>query len=83
MDRARALPCVLCAMLGQVQTTPTNLHHLREGQGMSQRASNFLICALCSECHQGALGFHGSRALLKIAKVDEHDLLAATIEALA
>ena len=80
--RVRSLSCVLCDMLGQRQTTPTNVHHPREGQGMSQRADHFLSIALCQECHQGKLGIHGDRTLLRIAKVDEMDLLAATVERL-
>lgn len=81
--RVAALGCVLCAMLGQPQTTRTHVHHMRDGQGMGQRASDFLAIALCADCHQGPQGLHGDRTLLKIAKVTEIGLLAATIEALA
>lgn len=50
---------------------------------MGQRASDFLTVALCPDCHQGPLGVHGDRALLRIHKVDELDLLARTIAALS
>lgn len=82
ITEVRSLPCVLCTKLGRRQETPTEAHHIREGQGISQRASDFLTVALCHECHQGPLGIHGNRTLLKLAKVSELDLLAATIEAM-
>ena len=57
-------------------------HHIREGQGMSQRASDFLAIPLCPDCHQGGMGIHGDRTLLRIHKLTELDLLARTIELL-
>lgn len=81
MAEVKSVPCVLCSLLGQGQTTPTEAHHIREGQGMSQRASDWLTVALCRACHREDLGIHGNRALLKLAKVSELDLLAATIAA--
>ena len=80
-SRVARLPCMLGEALGE-QHWPVSLHHIREGQGMSQRASDFLVIPLCRECHQGPLGVHGDRSLLRIAKVSELDLLAMTIEAL-
>lgn len=83
MSRVRGLPCVLCAALGMPQASHTTAHHIREGQGMAQRAHDMLTVALCRECHQGPQGVHGDRTLLRIAKVSELDLLAITLEALA
>lgn len=89
LQRIRALPCVLCDMLGQAQQFPTSVHHIRTGQGMSERASHYLTIPLCNDpqrrggCHQGDEGVHGDRTLLRIAKLDELDLLAATIERLS
>ena len=80
MDRVREVGCILCKLLDQRQESRTDLHHIREGQGMAQRAQNWLVVPLCHDgCHQGPAGIHGSRALLRIAKVDEMDLLAATL----
>ena len=76
LSRVASLSCVLCG------SKPVQVHHLREGQGMSQRASDFLTVALCPECHQGANGLHGNRSLLRIRHLEELDLLALTIEAL-
>lgn len=76
MDKVASLPCSVCG------TRPVELHHLREGRGMSQRASNYLVVPLCPECHRGSLGFHGDKTRMRILKLDELDLLARTIEVL-
>lgn len=77
-DAVQSLGCVLCDMLDLMPTSRTTLHHIREGQGMGQRASDWLVVPLCEDCHQGKGGIHGDRSLLKIAKVEELDLLAET-----
>lgn len=82
MERLARLPCVLCELLGIVQSGRTYVHHIREGQGKSQRADAFLCIPLCYDCHQGRSGVHGDRSLLQIAKCGELDLLARTIERL-
>lgn len=84
MDRVAELGCILCKKIGAQQFSKTDLHHIREGQGMAQRASNWLVVPLCHDsCHQGPLGIHGDRTLLRIAKADELDLLAWTLAELA
>lgn len=74
MDRVAALGCLLC---GQ----PAQLHHVREGQGMSQRASNFLVVPLCEPHHTGSAGLHGlgGRGFERLYCVDEMGLLAQVI----
>lgn len=80
-ERVAQIPCVLCELLdmGRAQS---EVHHLREEQGTSQRASHWLVAALCPSCHRGPIGVHGDKTLLRIAKVSELDLLALTIERL-
>ncbi len=74
-----SMPCILCEVLGMEQNSKTDCHHVREGQGMSQRAQDELAIPLCHNgCHQGPNGIHGDRSLLRLAKVDEMDLLALT-----
>ena len=73
MGVVKALPCGCCGAIG-----PSSLHHIRKGQGLSQRAPHFLAIPLCWECHQGDNGLHGSQVLLKIYKTDELKMLAAT-----
>lgn len=82
MGRVAELPCVLCGLLGQLQTSKTDVHHVREEAGAAQRNSDFLTIPLCHECHQGASGIHGDKSLLRLVKRTELDLLAETIEAL-
>ena len=76
LARVAGLPCAVCGAVG------VQVHHLREGQGMGQRASNYLTVPLCPDCHVGPKGLHGDRSLMRIRKLGELDLLAMTIEAL-
>jgi len=78
-DVVASLPCVLCGLLGQRQTTPTTVHHDTQSAGMAQRSGHYLAAALCRDCHQGPLGVHGDKTLLRIAKVSELDLINETI----
>jgi hypothetical protein len=68
--RVKQLPCSLCDVNG-----PSSAHHIKQGQ-------HYTVVALCRECHQGASGWHGTRALWKVRKMDELDALAVTIERL-
>jgi hypothetical protein len=79
-DKIANQPCALCREIGQPQQTPTTVHHIRAGQGMSQRAGDFLVVPLCHECHQGPDGIHGTRALWRIAGHDELSLLDKVLE---
>ena len=81
LDRVARLGCLLCAEFGQ-PGVDAEIHHIREGQGASQRASNWLAVPLCSACHRGPMGVHGDRTLMRIAKMGELDLLAETIRRL-
>lgn len=83
MGRVAALGCILCDHLG-LGATPAQVHHIREGQGASQRASNFLTVPLCPEHHQGNTGLHGlgTSAFERTYRLSELDLLAMTIERL-
>ncbi len=75
--RVKSLPCAVCGQSG-----PSDAHHIRSGQGMSQRADDFLAIPLCKGCHQGQNGIHGDRAMWRIYKLTELDALARTIEEL-
>lgn len=83
MGCVAALGCILCDHLG-LGATPAQVHHLREGQGASQRASNFLTVPLCREHHVGNSGLHGLgvKAFERTYGLSELDLLAMTIERL-
>lgn len=73
MGRVAELPCCLCGAYG------VQVHHIREGVGMSQRQDDFLTIPLCPDCHTGSQGIHGDKTMLRIHKVDELDLLALTL----
>lgn len=77
-DKVASLGCMIGRVMGESHA-PANIHHIREGQGMAQRADDFLVIPLCHDCHQGPLGIHGDRTLLRITKMSELDLLAMTI----
>lgn len=79
MGRVAQLPCILCG------AQPVEVHHIREGQGAAQRAQDTLTIPLCPEHHRGANGLHGlgRKGFYTRYKLDELDLLAATLERLA
>lgn len=72
-NRVAELPCATCGMPG------VQLHHIREGQGMSQRAHDMLVIPLCKDCHFPPYGVHGDKRMLKIAKKTELDILGDTL----
>lgn len=73
VGRVKSLPCGVCG-----HPPPSSAHHIREGQGMSQRAGHFLTIPLCRDCHQGPQGLHGDRTLWRIYKRDELGVLNET-----
>jgi len=74
MGRIKELACGVCGA-----PAPSEAHHVRTGQGMSQRAGNYCTVPLCVHCHRGPNGLHGNRSLWKIRKLSEMDVLDATI----
>lgn len=74
MNRVAELGCLICR-------ADAELHHVREGQGMSQRASNYLVVPLCPDHHRGNNGIH-SHGFYRMHKRDEMSLLAEVIERL-
>lgn len=83
MGRVAELGCALCSML-DMECTPAEVHHIRDGQGAAQRASDWLTVPLCPEHHRGASGLHGLgvKGFYTRYKLQELDLLAWTIERL-
>ena len=81
MNKVANLGCYMCRHLGY-GATPAQIHHLREGVGMAQRNSNFLVVPLCDRHHSNASpdGIHGGRKAWKLAQVGEMDALADTLE---
>jgi hypothetical protein len=83
LSRVAGIGCVLCQQLGH-GPTPAEVHHIRDGQGAAQRASDWLTIPLCPEHHRGGSGIHGLgvRAFERRYRLAELDLLALTLERL-
>jgi len=68
IERVKSLPCSVCNAPG-----PSDCHEIRQGQW-------FTSVALCKDCHTGYNGWHGTKALWRVRKMDELDALAATVK---
>lgn len=80
LARIAAMDCICCKLLGQQQQYPSEVHHIREGQGGAKRAPHHLTIPLCgNDCHRGKNGVHGDRTYLRILRMTELDLLAAVL----
>ena len=80
LGKVARLGCACCMLLGLgEEDTPVEIHHVREGQGMAQRAQHWLAVPLCPDCHRGSRGIHGDRSILRQLKCDEMDLLSWVI----
>lgn len=55
MKRVAALGCIVCRNLGYGET-PASAHHIRDGQGLSQKADDEETIPLCPPHHQDADG---------------------------
>ena len=75
-----------CDMFDEVYEPPdeklqlTVIHHVRTGQGKSQRAPDYLTVPLCVNDHVGTHGIHGDKQRIKAVKLTEMDLLGLTIK---
>jgi hypothetical protein len=71
IEAVKSLPCSVCNESG-----PSDCHEIKQGQW-------FTSVSLCQSCHTGSLmGLHGQRRAWAIAKMDETDALARTVERL-
>jgi len=84
MGKVAALGCAVCRAMG-LGATPAQCHHIREGQGASQRAPDMLVIPLCPEHHQGDSGIHklGASEFKRRYRLTELDILADTLELIA
>lgn len=86
MEVVSAMPCIM-RFFGFEETCQghTQVHHIREGQGASQRADDMLTVPLCWGHHLGPQGLHGlgRKGFYTRYKLDELDLLARTMELLS
>jgi hypothetical protein len=69
--RVKELSCGVCDLRG-----PSECHEIKQGQW-------FTSMPLCPDCHRGEFnGIHGQKRIWSVLKLDELDVLAATIERL-
>lgn len=61
LNKVAELGCVACFIQAGVWGTPGEIHHIRTGQGMSQRAPHKLSICLCPDHHR--YGEHGKTAI--------------------
>ena len=76
LDKLVEHGCALCWHLG-IYGTPAEVHHLRDGQGLSQRASDDEAIPLCPAHHRGPQGLHGlgTRGFAARYGITERELL--------
>lgn len=81
MGRVASLGCVVCRMLGNGYV-PCQVHHIREGQGMSERAMHYLTIGLCPEHHTDGgpgVAIHADKQWFERLYGDELHLLGCVI----
>ena len=74
-----SLGCVACRNMG-LGESPAEIHHIRRGSGMSQRASHFDVIPLCPPHHRAsyATGYHADSKRWQIIHGTECELLEQT-----
>lgn len=85
LDRVAALGCVICRDFEGAKT-PACIHHVREGQGMSQRSTAWLAVPLCPAHHQhggAGVAFHADSRAFEALYGSELDMLARTVQLLS
>lgn len=73
IERIKNMRCGVCGQCG-----PSDAHHILEN---SRRISHYAVIPLCKDCHQGNHnGIHGEKAMWKVMKKTELQILAEIIE---
>ena len=69
VDRVAQLDCVVCG------DSPVEVHEFEQGQW-------FTAVPVCTPCHRGSDGYHGTRLRWKLRKMDEMKAINETIRRL-
>lgn len=73
IERIKNMPCGVCG-----KDAPSDAHHILEN---SRRISHFAVIPLCKSCHQdNHNGIHGRKAMWKVMRKTELEVLAEIIE---
>jgi hypothetical protein len=84
LNQVAELGCIVCRGLG-FWGTPAEIHHIRAGQGMGQRASNTEVLPLCHHHHRTGghgVALHAGQKTWEAAYGTERELLAEVAELL-
>ena len=84
LETVAGIGCIVCHRMGN-SGVPAEVHHIRAGQGVGQRASDYLTIPLCQEHHRtGGQGvaIHAGQRQWESLYGSELDLLAETISRL-
>ena len=76
LSRVADLGCIICRRIGY-PGTPAEIHHLRAGRGIGNRAGHYDTIPLCPEHHRGRTGVHGlgTKGFVRHWNVTEAELL--------
>ncbi|MFM5175215.1 Ref family recombination enhancement nuclease [Aeromonas caviae] len=77
LDDVRSLGCIACRNAGY-GATPAEIHHVRSGSGMAQRAEHTRVLPLCPRHHRASYptGFHAAPKSWQAEHGSEETLLA-------
>ena len=80
LDLVASLGCVACRNLG-FGPSPAEIHHLRTGRGMAQRAKHTEVLPLCPPHHRASYptGFHAAPKRWQQIHGTETELLKQTL----
>lgn len=84
LQRVAEVGCIVCRKFYGVES-PAEIHHLRAGQGMGQRASNFDVIPLCPHHHRiggWGIALHAGQKEFEKRHASERELLDVTREIL-
>jgi hypothetical protein len=67
VEQVKRLPCSVCDQPG-----PSEAHHI-------EQSLPYCCISLCIECHRGKEGWHGTKSLWRVRKMDELKALNITL----
>lgn len=86
VNKVAELGCVACYVQAGVWGTPGEIHHIREGQGMAQRAGWGQVICLCTNHHRnsgnGKLAIHAGKLSFTNEYGTESELLDLTLNSI-
>lgn len=72
-SKVAALGCIVCALLGELQETRTEIHHVRQGRRRDD--SHMDVLPLCFKHHRGRFSIHGDKSSIRATGKTDVELL--------